>query len=314
MYRNDIIRLAVFMLVLTAVTLFNIWMLVSFISGPSVIHIPALSGIHALFFILFPVEAACLVYGFCIEGRWLQITEHTIETATLGPKEYIRFIHLSDLHLEKIGRNEKFLLKKTGESAPDMILLTGDYANYRSDYDSVALFLRKLASIAPCYLVAGNVDCNYIPELQALKDEFTFLESGVTTVDTGRGMVRLAGCDDSHAQMIPDAAREMDRLGSGFSILMYHKPDQADNPHISSFDLYLCGHTHGGQVRIPMFGAVITMSKLGKRYEMGEYRIGRTRMYVNRGFGFEGGSWKVPKVRFLCRPEIAFFTIKGIPS
>ena len=74
-------------------------------------------------------------------------------------------------------------------------------------------------------------------------------------------------------------------------------------------DLYLCGHTHGGQVRLPIIGAVLTSSQLGKRYEMGLYQGGRTHMYVSRGIGLEGLS--APRVRFLAPPEITLVTVQG---
>src|SRR5690606_28729056 len=72
-------------------------------------------------------------------------------------------------------------------------------------------------------------------------------------------------------------------------------------------DLYLCGHTHGGQVRLPLIGPLVTSSKLGRRYVMGLYREGRTHLYVSRGVGFEGLG--APRVRFLCPPEITLIRL-----
>lgn len=318
MYRGDTLRLSVFLVLFGSVTLFNILMCFPLLRGEtgsgsraeSVPETPC-TAVMVLFYILFPLEAVCLIYGFFIEVRWPQVTKHRIRTSSLKPGSCVRIVHLSDLHVETIGSHEKKLLKKTGECSPDMILITGDYANYRSGYETAALLLRKLSDIAPCYLVTGNVDCNFAEETRKLKDEFAFIESGVTPVAAGAGTVFLAGCDDSEPGVISEAVQQLEHAESGFRILLYHKPDLADDPSVSAFDLYLSGHTHGGQVRIPGFGAVITMSELGKRYEMGEYDLGRTRLYVNRGYGFEGGSRAVPKVRFLCRPEIALFIIEG---
>jgi predicted MPP superfamily phosphohydrolase len=67
-------------------------------------------------------------------------------------------------------------------------------------------------------------------------------------------------------------------------------------------DLYLAGHTHGGQIRLPLFGAVFTASAYGKRYEQGHYSVGDTTLYVSRGIGMEGMG--APRARFLCPPEI----------
>jgi predicted MPP superfamily phosphohydrolase len=74
-------------------------------------------------------------------------------------------------------------------------------------------------------------------------------------------------------------------------------------------DLYLCGHTHGGQVRLPIYGAIITSSSLGKRYEMGPYVEQDTTLYISRGIGLEGLS--APRMRLLCPPEIILFSLSG---
>ena len=72
-------------------------------------------------------------------------------------------------------------------------------------------------------------------------------------------------------------------------------------------DLHLAGHTHGGQVALPFYGAVITLSKYGKRYERGLYREEGTWLYVNRGIGLEGRF--APRVRFFARPEVTLIEI-----
>jgi len=80
----------------------------------------------------------------------------------------------------------------------------------------------------------------------------------------------------------------------------------------SIVDVYLCGHTHGGQIALPFYGALTTLSKHGKKYEAGLYHEGNTRLYVNRGIGLEGG--KAPPMRFFARPEITVFEIGPKPS
>ena len=87
-----------------------------------------------------------------------------------------------------------------------------------------------------------------------------------------------------------------------FSLLLYHTPDQAYAARDLGINLYLAGHTHGGQVRLPLFGAVFTNSRFGKTFEMGPYHLGPMTMYVSRGLGMTGrGS---PRARFLCPPEV----------
>ncbi len=87
----------------------------------------------------------------------------------------------------------------------------------------------------------------------------------------------------------------------GVRILLYHTgPDAGRSP--LDIDLYPCGHTHGGQIRLPFYGALATSSRWGKRYEHGRYREGRTTLYVSRGLGVEGLG--APRARFLAPPEI----------
>jgi len=68
-------------------------------------------------------------------------------------------------------------------------------------------------------------------------------------------------------------------------ILPHHSPDYIEEASRAGFDPYFAGHTHGGQVRIPGYGAILVLSKYGKRYEAGLYSRDRTWMYVNRGSG-----------------------------
>ena len=95
-----------------------------------------------------------------------------------------------------------------------------------------------------------------------------------------------------------------------YSIFLYHKPDLIEDMKNSNVDLYLSGHTHGGQVALPFYGAIITLSKYGKKYEAGEYKVGNTVLYVNRGLGTEGKFGL--RVRFLVRPEITVFDIRPL--
>jgi uncharacterized protein len=92
-----------------------------------------------------------------------------------------------------------------------------------------------------------------------------------------------------------------------FSIYLQHSPDFLRETSKAGYDLYLAGHTHGGQVRIPGFGAVVTLSRFWKKYESGLFREGPTHLYVSRGLGLEGG-W-APRIRLFCRPEVTVIDV-----
>ena len=95
-----------------------------------------------------------------------------------------------------------------------------------------------------------------------------------------------------------------------FAILLYHTPDLAPEAAEAGVDLLLCGHTHGGQVRLPLYGAVVTSSLYGKAFEIGRRQIGGLTLYVTRGLGMEGSG--APRVRFLCPPEVVLWEIGGV--
>jgi hypothetical protein len=94
-----------------------------------------------------------------------------------------------------------------------------------------------------------------------------------------------------------------------FTLLLFHSPDLIHEAAAHGVDLYLGGHTHGGQLRLPFYGAIVTMSKYGKQYEAGLFQEGGTTMYISRGIGFEG--YSMPRARFLCPPEIVSIELKG---
>ncbi len=131
-------------------------------------------------------------------------------------------------------------------------------------------------------------------------------------LDLGQGRaLNLIGMDCTHdmafdGQMF--SALVAQKNGRGASLLLYHSPEMMPLVQQHDVDLYLCGHTHGGQVRVPGYGALITSAVTGKRYEMGRYDENGTTLYVSRGIGLEGLS--APRLRLFCPPEITLVEIK----
>jgi hypothetical protein len=92
-----------------------------------------------------------------------------------------------------------------------------------------------------------------------------------------------------------------------YRIFLFHYPDYIEDRAQNKIDLYLAGHTHGGQVALPFYGALITLSRKGKQYESGLHRLASTYIYTNGGIGMEGG--RAPRVRFCSRPEVTVIDI-----
>lgn len=286
--------------------------------------IAALIGVEWAIFALVAVQiagSAALVWGAIIEPFQLQLTHLSIESDRVSPgTRPIRLLHISDLHVERLTRREESLLALVDQVEIDVILITGDYLNLSYVRDKRAQtellkLLRMLSAPGGVYAVLGSPpvdERDVVPRLfedlqiQLLVDEHKSVDLG-----HGRRLI-LLGMDCTH--YLPLDAQRLARLVSASpddapQILMYHAPDLFPEAAELGVDLYLCGHTHGGQVRLPGIGAMITSSQLGRRFQMGLYRDGRTHMYVSRGVGMEGLS--APRVRFLAPPEITLIEIGG---
>jgi hypothetical protein len=273
--------------------------------------------------------SAALVWGALVEPLRLQVTEMKVECGdSVADALPFRLLHVSDLHVEGWGQREERVLELARQSAPDLIVLTGDYVSLSCVDDPVAhahtrRLLASLSAPAGVFAVLGSppVDRNSSRlfdglSIRLLRDEVAIVQHG----GTGRGAgdrtpghrLALLGLECTHQPDL-DAAR-LEEVACGaprgvYRVLLYHSPDLALIAPEVGVDLYLCGHTHGGQVRLPLVGALVTSSQLGKRFEVGHHRIGPTRLYVSRGIGLEGMG--APRVRFLCPPEMTLFTLRG---
>jgi predicted MPP superfamily phosphohydrolase len=262
-----------------------------------------------------------LAYGALVEPFRLELTHLTVVTDQLpADARPIKILHISDLHVERLTRREDRLLALVSEAEPDIILITGDYLNLSYTRDQVAQsqvsqLLSQLSAPHGVYAVLGSPPVDERDIVPGLLEELpvTLLVNESTTISLdGQRHLLILGLDCSHH--LPTDAAALSHLISTSpnhqpSVLLYHAPDLMPEAAEHGIDLYLCGHTHGGQVRLPFFGAILTSSQLGKRYEMGLYREGKTHMYVSRGIGLEGLS--APRVRFLAPPEITLVTLQG---
>ncbi len=257
--------------------------------------------------------------AYVVEPLLVETTELALAFDDLVPAAPpVRVVHITDTHIERSSFREATVIRRVNALQPDLILLTGDYLNlsYLSDPTSAAHFRQFVAQLeAPygIYGVRGSVE----PTLESMVwlvegTDIVWLEQEAVTVDVRGQPVTLVGVACSHRQEL-DAARltqAMDGLpADAFTLLLYHSPDLIREASEHKVDLYLGGHTHGGQLRLPFYGAIITSSMYGRRYASGMFEENGTKMYISRGLGFEGGG--MPRARFLCRPEIVSIELSG---
>lgn len=262
---------------------------------------------------------ALVIYGFWIEPHTLRLTRQTLRSPRLPKGTSIRLLHLADLHIERITRREESLNRQIHELQPDLILFSGDILNlsYLTDAQAQADARRILADWrAPMgvFAVSGSPAVDLPDKFPQWIDGLPIqrLDNATTCLPLPGGSLELVGLTCSHNPAIDApllenllANRDPDR----FRILLYHSPDLAPNVARLPVDLMLSGHTHGGQVRLPGFGALITGSLYGKRFAAGRTIMNRLVLYVSRGIGMEGAF--APRVRFLCPPEIILWDLQG---
>ncbi len=198
------------------------------------------------------------------------------------------------------------MVRIVNDLKPDLVVATGDYLNHALGLPHLQNALKRLDAPLGKFAVTGNQDAVWRPQFDLLDGTgFRWLQQEAIAVTKGADSLGISGAGfaASGVPLDPGRALSVDR----FNVFLFHTPDLIEDVSGPAVDLYLCGHTHGGQVCLPGYGAVITFSKFGKKYESGPYRVGPTTLYVNRGLGLEPRP--APQVRFLARPEIAIFDI-----
>jgi predicted MPP superfamily phosphohydrolase len=264
---------------------------------------------------------AAALYATWVEPFRVGVTQLTHHSPKLAGDSPLRLLHITDLHVERIAPRERQLLQRVAELSPDAILLTGDYLTLGAIDDPVAQaeshdLLASLCEIAgprcPVYAITGSPSVDLPEIVPAIYWDLpiTWLLNEVREINLNGHTLQLAGlrCTEDRDQDVPNLYHLLDgRAGDQFTVLLYHSPDLMPEAAALGVDLYLCGHTHGGQLRLPLFGALVTSSDFGKRYEMGRYEEGNTTLYVSRGLGVEGLG--APRARFLAPPEIVLWTL-----
>ncbi|MBI3914129.1 MAG: hypothetical protein HY327_08105, partial [Chloroflexi bacterium] len=213
---------------------------------------------------------------------------------------------------------ERRLLQLTRELKPDLILFSGDFLNLSYVHNPLAHehareILGSLSAPLGVFAVTGTsaVDQPAVVEKILAGLPIRWLRDERVTLNHYGNAIDLIGLACTHKPHIDRVALASARNGAAgnLTILLYHTPDLAPEAALQNVDLQLSGHTHGGQVRLPFFGALFAGSLYGKKFEMGRYEIGALTLYVTRGIGMEGAG--MPRVRFLCPPEIILWEIQG---
>ncbi|MGI4789634.1 MAG: metallophosphoesterase [Janthinobacterium lividum] len=233
---------------------------------------------------------------------------------------------ISDLHMRQMGRRERLLESLLrGLPQADLVAVTGDLIHTPAGIGPFLTLAQAFQARDGAYAIFGNSEHKNGVRPYALSR--TLSENGIVPLMNqhvllmrGDSKIVLAGVDDPVNDKDDICEALKDAPANLFTLLLMHSPDSIAEAVLRGVDVVLSGHTHGGQIRLPWYGALYTHSLLGRRMSDGYYsrrrlrhaigiRPGRTQLYVTRGIGISGLA-----LRFLTRPELTIITLRrGLP-
>jgi uncharacterized protein len=268
------------------------------------------------------VGALCVAYGVVVERRWFRLQKYTVPLLPADADRPLRVLHLSDLHLRRANRDQLRFLESLEPG--DITVLTGDLVGEPEAVETVVEALRPLRGRLASYFVLGSNDYfaprvpryydyfvggrsrgraarpgrgrDLVRQLEA--DGWVHLRNARDVLDAGETRFEVLGMDDPHVYR--HDMRVAERTDSGaIGLAVVHSPDPAPELAALGYALILAGHTHGGQVRFPFVGAVLTNSHMPNRLAAGLVRLPPAMLHISPGMG----TGKYAPFRFLCRPE-----------
>jgi predicted MPP superfamily phosphohydrolase len=268
-----------------------------------------------------------LYYACAIEPRQWVVTRHEIRSPFVPAGfDGVRIVQLSDTHISPFHplRDFERLVDLVNELEPDLCVFTGDlYDARRIGWEGDPSVVPPLARIrAPLgkFAVYGNHDfgidrCKRRSGPLLEQGGFRVLVNETLRIELPGGEAMTVSGLDDYVLGQPDPKQTLAGLPEeAFHLLLVHEPDAADELTGYPIDLQLSGHSHGGQVSLPLLGAIVR-TEYGRKYIAGDYEIAPRRrgsrpfrLYVSRGLGTTR-----LRVRFGCKPEIAVFTLRREP-
>lgn len=225
--------------------------------------------------------------------------------------EGFRILHLSDIHADGLEELADVLYEALNRLHVDVCVLTGDYrfalqGMCHRVYPNMARILDGVNSQHGIIGVLGNHDAEeMVSEFERMGIRVLMNEAHpIHSVDRAEALW-FVGLDDPHYYGCDDLPGALQQVpDDAFKVLLVHTPEVFDDAHHHGIQLYLCGHTHGGQIRLPFIGPVLTHANAPRRFASGAWRYKTVQGYTSSGVGCSGVA-----ARFLCPPEIVLIEL-----
>jgi uncharacterized protein len=276
---------------------------------------------------------ACVAYGILIERRWYRLVRYRLDILPASAPRPVTVLHLSDLHVTRGADKLRRFLQTLPRA--DVTAVTGDIVGEPEAVEEAVELLRAVRGASASYFVLGSNDY-YAPRplnparyflsrtrrrrtarrgrprdlvAQLAADGWIHLHNVRVTAELDGLPVEILGLDDPHIdrQDLRVGPRADDRR---FGLGVVHSPDPMPELAALGWDLVVYGHTHGGQVRLPIVGALVTNSHVPRRLVSGLVRLGDAYAHISPGLGTS----KYAPFRFLCRPEAALLELRPRPG
>jgi predicted MPP superfamily phosphohydrolase len=277
---------------------------------------------------------ATVLYAVFVERRWYRLVHYRLDILPAHVPDGIDVLHLSDLHMLQDDRRLARFLASLPPA--DITLITGDIVGDPGAVESVAHALRSVRGRRLSLFVLGSNDlyaprpANYLRYLVPARrrkrpkgrwgrpaelvrlleaDGWLHLRNRREERVLDGTRLEVVGLDDSHVHRSdPRIATRTSPEALGLAVI--HSPDPAPELLALGYDLVVAGHTHGGQVRLPFIGALVTNCTLPPRMASGLFRMGRGFLHVSPGLGTS----KYAPFRLFCRPEAALLQLRPAPQ
>lgn len=275
-----------------------------------------------------------VVYGVAIERRAYRLVRRGLPILSTDGPQVLTVLHLSDLHFVRRDRPKAAFLSSLPQ--PDVTVVTGDFLGEPEAVERAVEAVRPVRGRLASWFVLGSNDyfvprpnnplTYFVPRAKRRRrrarvgrwremvrmlesDGWRNLTNLHDEVDLDGLPVELLGLDDAHIHR--HDLRVLPRRSPGrFGFAVMHSPDSAPEAVACGYPLVVAGHTHGGQVRMPLVGALVTNSHLPRRVASGLVAMGHAYVHISPGLGTS----KFAPFRFLCRPEVTLLELRRAPQ